>query len=141
MKVSAVAKEDAPSILAYFGRQIKKALRSGQGDAVTPQELLESVTEGRSQAWVAHDDEPRAVAVVAIRQFQAGRKVFVEFLAGEGMDGWVSDMESALIECRRKSESMCVEASCRPGLAKYLKRRGWRTKAVIMEAPNEQRRR
>ncbi|GEM_PF-2377635 len=136
MKVGHVAPHDAPHVLAQFAPQIAKALRSGQGDAVTPEEVLASILDERAHVWAAHEDgEAQGVVVLSVPEYRAGRKVFVEFLAGGDMDAWADDMEAALRECSDRVGAMCVEASCRPGLARYLKRRGWKQKAIIMEAP------
>lgn len=117
-------------------RHIKKALRSGQGDATNMQEFMHALDTGRMSLWAVHDEgEIQAVAGLSVTQYATGRKVFVHVLAGSGMDEWGDQMERALQDCRDVTGSMCVEASCRPGLAKYLKKRGWKTKAVIMEAP------
>ena len=140
MNIAAVSREDAPHVLAQFAKQVKRALSSGQGDSVTAEEMLARVMDGRSYVWVAHEDgEPAGVAVLSAPEYRSGRKVFVDFLAGARLDEWVDPMESALLEARERVGAMCVEASCRPGLSRYLKRRGWKVKAVIMEAPNGER--
>jgi len=136
VKVGYVPAPEALAVLAQFAPQIKKALRCGQGDAVTPEEVLASIVDERAQVWAAHEDgEAHAVVVLSVPQYRVGRKVFVEFLAGGKMNEWADEMESALLECGERVGAMCVEASCRPGLARYLKRRGWKQKAIIMEAP------
>lgn len=137
LTVEAVSPEDAPEVLVLYGEELKKALESGQGDATNGREMLDMINAGTAQVWAAHDGgNVKGVCVVSVNQYVTGRKVYVHFLAGKGMDDWADVMEAALIECREQADAMCVEGSCRPGLAKRLKRRGWKMKAVIMEAPD-----
>ena len=136
MNVSAVSPEDALSVVAEVAPQVMEAMQSGQGDAHTPEDALQAVTSGRQQLWAIHDDDTvHAVAGVSVDQYSACRKVFVSLLAGRRMFEWADKLEAALQRCREVTGSRCVEASCRPELARYLERRGWRVKAVIMEAP------
>lgn len=139
MTIAAVPPEQAREVLAEFAVEVRKALESGQGDATNVADVAESITTGRSRVWVAHDEEGLwGVAVVTIPEYPAGRKVYVELLAGRDMDRWADEMETALQQCAALVDAMCIEGSCRPGLARRLRRRGWRTKAVIMEAPKWQ---
>lgn len=136
LAVEAVTPEDAPDVLVLFGNELRKALESGQGDATNGREMLGMINAGTAQVWAAHEDgKVKGVCVVSVNQYVTGRKVYVHFLAGKGMDEWADVMEQALLECREKTDAMCVEGSCRPGLAKRLEKRGWKVKAVIMEAP------
>ena len=119
-----------------FGDELKRALESGQGDATNGREVLDMIEAGTAQVWAAHDGGcVKGICIVSVNQYVTGRKVYVQFLAGKGMDEWADVMERALLECKEATDSMCVEGSCRPGLAERLKRRGWKVKAVIMEAP------
>lgn len=136
MIVSAVRPEDAMSVLSAVGPQVKDALSRGQADAVTPQEALSAISEGRTQLWAVHDGEGVHAAVgVSVDQYSACRKVWVSLLAGRRMFEWADLVEQALQKCLQVTNSDCIEASCRPDLARYLERRGWKVKAVIMEAP------
>lgn len=71
--------------------------------------------------------------VVSVKQYPTGRKLFVELLVGTDMEQWVDQLERVLIECRDLVGAMCIEASCRIGLAKKLGKRGWSKKAIVME--------
>lgn len=103
---------------------------------MTPQDALSAIVDGKTQLWAVHDEKGVHAAVgVSVDQFPACRKVWVSMLAGRRMFEWADLVESALKKCREITESKCVEASCRPDLARYLERRGWKVKAVIMEAP------
>lgn len=112
----------------------ERGLRHGQGDGTSAAQMLASLYRGESQLWVVHDGpDVKAGVVVSVTEHLAGRKVFVDLLAGEGMAEWVDMVERALCDYRDLVGAKCVEASCRKGLAKRLGSRGWKSKAVIME--------
>lgn len=136
MTVSAVAPADAVAVLSEVEPQFLEAMASGQGDAHTVREFVESIRDGKQSLWAIHEnDAVEAVLALSVTQHATGRKVFVNLLAGEGMLRWGDEVEDTLKKCRDLSDAMCIEASCRPVLSRYLKRRGWKVKAVIMEAP------
>lgn len=134
--LSHVQPHDARAVLEAVRPQVEKALSSGQGDATTYEAGLAAIEAGESSLWAVHEgDAIRAVIVLTALSVPAGRKLHVELLAGEGMDEWGDEVEAALEQCRQMVGAFCIESSCRPGLARYLKRRGWRQKAVVMEGP------
>lgn len=136
MTISAVDPKDAVAVLSEVEGPFLEALSCGQGDAHTPAEVIQSIHHGKQSLWAVHEDGAvEAVLGLSITQHATGQKVFVNFLAGRGMFRWGDELESKLTECRDRAGAMCVEASCRPELARYLERRGWKTKSVIMEAP------
>ncbi len=136
MKIGLVPPEHASAVLCSVEGQFLEAMAQGQADAVTPRDALLEFSEGKSELWAVHDEEGVHAAVgVSVSQFPACRKVWVNLLAGRRMFEWADLVESALEKCRSLTESKCVEASCRPDLARYLERRGWTMKAIIMEAP------
>lgn len=115
---------------------LKRALRHGQGDGASIDDIIRSLADGESKMWVVRESfDILACMVWTVTEHKKGRKVLVEFLAGKDMDLWVGMLEELLQDYRDLVGAMCVEASCRKGLAKKLSERGWRSKAVIMEAP------
>lgn len=115
---------------------IKKGLSRGQGDGTTEIEMRLAIKAGEMKMWAVHNDEQVSAAMVlSVTQHSTGRKMFVELLAGTGIDEWAADLEALLMDYQKLVGAMCIEASCRRGLAKYLGKRGWRTKAIIMEGP------
>lgn len=136
MTISAVPPEWSGKVFDELRPQLLKALRTGQGDGITEIEFRRAVESGQMQMWAVHDDEGiKAAIVISVSQHSTGRKLFVELLLGHNIDDWVADLERLLQDYREITGAMCIESSCRPGLAKYLATRGWRKKAVIMEAP------
>lgn len=136
MTLSYVPPEFVAQVLGTLAKQVKKAFSVGQADAATPQELYQALESG-DQIMLAVDDGERVKAAVTLGtlNYSTGRKVWVSMLAGEDMPEWADEVEDALERFREETGSMCVEASCRPGLSRFLRKRGWKVKAVIMEAP------
>lgn len=134
--ISAVPPHLVDDVFDKLAKQIAKGLSQGQGDGTTEVEMRVGVKAGQMNMWAIHDDEELYAAVVlSVTQHSTGRKVFVELLAGTSMDDWIEELVKMLMDYRDLVGAMCIEASCRRGLAKYLKGMGWKTKAIIMEGP------
>lgn len=111
---------------------IRKGLSHGQGDESTPEQLKAAIERGESQLWVIHEGEDIKAGVVVSVTDTAVRKVWVDLLAGRDMNEWLPELVSTLADFRDLVGAKCVEASCRPGLAKHLKPLGWKRKAIVM---------
>ncbi len=115
---------------------LKKALKRGQGDGMDVEVIRTGLLTGKQSMWVIHEEEIRAAVVVSLTEIPTvGEKVVVELLAGEGLSEWADELQDALNQAREISGAFCIEASCRPGLAEFLKQMGWRVKSMIMESP------
>lgn len=112
---------------------VEKGLSHGQGDETSVDHMKDAIKAGHMAMWVVHEgDDIKAALVLSLVETVNGRKVWVEMLAGENMDEWVRDLQDMLVMFRDYVGGHCIEASCREGLAKYLKGLGWKRKAVIM---------
>lgn len=133
--VSQVTGEQINEHWELFAPLIQKALNQGQGDGMPADEFRPQLVSGAKQLWAIHNqDEIRAVAVISVdERVGAGYKIIVETLGGEGIDDWIGVLVERLQELKEIMGAYCIEASCRPGLARYMKRLGWSHKATIME--------
>lgn len=131
LEVRQVRPADVRSIWPVVGPMIDKALRCGQGDESSSEYVLARIEAGLAQLWIVGDIQ--AVCVVSVIETDAARKLNVDVLTGKGMHRWEDQLEALLLEFRDITGSKCIEASCRRGLAKRLKKRGWREKAIVME--------
>lgn len=96
--------------------------------------MLGGILQRKSQLWAVHDDSGiHAVVVVSAPVHVTMTKVFVQLIAGKDIDRWADMVETRLEELRELVQAELIEASCRPGLARYLQRRGWKQKAIVME--------
>lgn len=114
---------------------IERALRHGQGDGTTAEHVRAKLLLGDSRLWVAQLEDGRILGGViwAARRYDTGVKIHVDFIFGTDLSEWLSDLMMLGRHVQIETGAMCIEGSCRPGLAKILKRYGWREKAVIME--------
>lgn len=111
---------------------VERGLRHGQGDESTPEQLKNTVVTGDNLLWIAViGDRLQAALFVAVQDTNV-RKLFVDMLVGENMDTWIDAMQSKLVTFKDLMGATCIESSCRPGLAKYLRKLGWKPKATIM---------
>lgn len=129
-----VPPEQAHSIWPVLEPMIARGLAHGQGDATTSSHMLSKVLDGSFLLWVALvDEEPVAGVILSVKVDDGGKKLWIEMLVGKESKSWADNLEQLVSDFRRLTGSRCIEASCRPGLARILKRRGWKQKAVIME--------
>jgi hypothetical protein len=134
VKFSQASGEQVAVVWPAIVDMVERGLSHGQGDATTPQALLYQILNNEYQLWVAHKgDDIYAGIILSVTQHVNGRKVFIHMAAGRNMDLWIDQLENLLRDFMGVTGSMCIEASCRHGLAKRLHARGWRKKAVIME--------
>lgn len=127
-----------PDVLDYVWQkilpQVRKGLSKGQGDGTTPEAMLYAIAKGEMQLWVAHrGDDILAGVVISVNRHVTGTKLFVQLAAGREMGSWLPQIIAALKRYKNDIGAMCIEASCRPGMAKALREQGWSRKAIVME--------
>ena len=134
LQVSYVPMESLEYVWSSQLGMIEKAMTKGQGDWATSDEILGSILDGSSQLWTIHRGEDvKAVVVVGVKVKPLMTKLFVRMIAGTGLDEWAGLLIENLKRFQEVVGADCIEASCRPGLAKYLQKIGWSQKAVIVE--------
>ena len=111
--------------------------RHGARNMVDPSfdldEALRAVVSGEMALWSIKDgDEIEAAALVQGLDFGNRRTVHVVGIAGARFHEWADDLEAALIAYRDKIGAEAIESWSRPGVVKWLKRRGWKEKASLM---------
>lgn len=112
---------------------IEKGLAGGHGNPISSHSMLAAILDGKMSLWAVHRG-PEIVAVVVLSLLQGRKKkLFIELIAGNGMDTWADKVEQLLLNCKQLLGADSIEASCRVGLARFLQRRGWRQKAIVME--------
>lgn len=134
LEVSSVPLESVPYVWSAQIDMIERGLEKGQADWATSTELLAQILKGESHLWVVHEgEEVVAVVVTEVRANRHMTKVFVQLIAGTRLDEWSDQVITLLHDFMELIGADCIEASCRPGLAKFLKGKGWSQKAIIME--------
>lgn len=134
LSVSDVPPELVDHVWIAQRKNIERGLRHGQGDATTSNEMLASIKQGRLQLWAVHrGGDIQAVVVISLIRKPTNTKLFVHLIAGEKLGEWSDQVQGLLIDFRELLGASCIEASCRPGLAEYLSKKGWSKKAIVME--------
>lgn len=133
LSLSLATDETVDQVCESLLPMIKSGLAHGAGDRRTLDDFLGEVKAGDIRIMVIHGG-PDIVAGVffSVLRHPSRKIVFVEMLAGSAMDSWIQ-MQTALEKYRQQIGADGVEASCRPGLAKYLAEHGWQQKAILME--------
>lgn len=133
LKLSYVPPDQVAYVWGSQIDQIEKAMTKGQADWDTSFKLLKRIYDEESQLWAVHrGDEVLAVVVSAVKSNDQMTKMFIELMAGNGMADWLP-LQRVLQDFARHVGAECIEASCRPGVARALKEYGWSQKAIIME--------
>lgn len=132
--MSSVPTESVPYVWESQIQMIERGMSKGQGDWGSSADMLARILRGDSHLWVVHQgDEVIAVVVTCARSNIHMTKLFVELVAGSRLDEWVDQVITLLRDLMELIGADCIETSCRPGLAKLLKGKGWSQKAIIME--------
>lgn len=135
--ISRVPPELAPQIWQELRPKIDRVLSRGSGLNTTADHLLSEILTGHSQFWVVHEgDDIIAGIVVSVELHPSQRRtVYVKMAAGRDLDSWVTSLEAVLRDFRDLTGCDGIETTARPGLAKRLKKRGWRRQAERLELP------
>jgi len=134
IEVSSVPKDMVWHVWKSQLDMIEGALSHGQGDSASAHNVLAEIYSGRNILWVVHRGEDIiAVVVLSVKSTSTLKKLFVELIAGKDLPSWSGEVQQLLIDFKDIIGADCIEASCRPGLAKYLGKSGWSQKAIIME--------
>ena len=133
-QISEVSPEALPRVWPKVEAAVRKGLMHTDGDTASSELLYREVLEGRAIMWAGHkDSEISLVVIFDIRLIGSRRMVFIKMLAGNDLDQWIEDGLCLLKDYAKIIGAEGIRTSCRPGLARLLKRRGWKKKAVVME--------
>ena len=134
LEVSYVPLDSVERVWQSQIEMIERAMSKGQGDWASSEEMLESLLEAKGQLWAIHrSGDVVAVVVISVSCNKHMTKLFVRLVAGSGISEWVGMVVENLLRMKETVGADCIEASCRPGLAKYLRSIGWSQKAIIVE--------
>lgn len=135
LSVSEVLPNQAAAVWPAVEPMIIRALRHGQGDSTTPEYVLSAILRGISSMWVAHDGpEILGCVVFRVEDKDICRKIWIDFVAGKDLPRWYHQVHELLLDYMELVGAKCIEGSCRPGMARVLKKMGARQKAIIMES-------
>lgn len=134
IEISSVPEEMVRHVWQSQIDMIERGLRHGEGDNVRSDDILAKVFSGEYILWAIHQGtDIIAISVVSVIRTRK-TKLFVKLIAGRDMSLWLGQYLELLADFKDVIGADCIEASCRPGLAKILlSEHGWSTKATVME--------
>jgi hypothetical protein len=119
--------ETWPAIYAVLAPALARS-----GETVT--EVIDELLTNTAQLWVMRKGgDPYAVGVSRLEETPKGRMVRAWLLAGPRMEDWIGDL--ILTVARKASDVGAVgfRLEGRPGWGPALRKRGFKTQAVVME--------
>ena len=105
-------------------------------DVTTLQDVFEQIYNGHAVLWVVCQDgaEPKAV-LVARKRANGPEETALEVVAtgGSAFSEWSPMVQEALERIMRDTGCSLMRATCRRGMAKWLKDLNWRERYIVME--------
>lgn len=135
LNVSGVPADQVALLWPRIEPLVEKALRHGEGDESDPATVRAELEAGRMVLWVIHDAEIVAVLVLKVLVHPRKKTLHLVLTAGTRLAEWVGEIEGLLRDYAGLIGADTIEASCRDGLMRVLKKRDWKRKATIMELP------
>ena len=137
LEFASVPPDQVELVWPTLGPIIERTFIRAEGDAGGATEMLRKILSGEWKLWaIVRNGETQAGLVFSVQQAGFDRKVWVHMLAGVNMQEWAVELQQLLLDFRVLVGASSIKASCRPGLAKFLKSLGWKRKAILMELDN-----
>lgn len=116
---------------------VRRGLREEENPAHTPAQMREAIRDGVMHLWAAEDESGVVAGMIfSLIDYPSKRVVFVEMVAGCDMNEWFDKEFHLLRKFCALNNADTIEAYCRDGMVRFLAKRGWKRRAVIMEAPD-----
>ena len=98
-------------------------------DGTTLEEVHDQIMTQKSMLWIAHVDERWVMSFVLTVENGA---LYAWLIGGELMSEWLDDVIVAMKRYAKESGLTHLKSVARPGLAKKLRSKGWKTTAEII---------
>ena len=131
MRVVYVSPEHIDEVWGKCRPKILKAMSRGAGQHYTEDFYKKKVQNKEMLLIAAIESDVVACGVISVQEYPNHKGVYIELLAGERLDEWITHVEDFLRRYRDQIGATTIEASCRPGLVARLT--NWRQSAVLME--------
>jgi len=95
---------------------------------------VDDIVEGLKNGTLQLFEEPEGIIVTQVMQLR-DRRLLVFIMAGQNFKLWKERMLKRLVEFATEQECICIEAFCRPGLARILQEDRWKLHQVLMQLP------
>ena len=133
MKITLVPPEHVFQVWPDIRGYLEPAVETSHG-RWTLEHLLAVLCNGRSQLWIAFDDEGIWGALTTeITNYPAKRCLSMHFLGGAEFDRWYSDMLKQISHFGKEMDCDGIEGTARFGFWKFLKQDGFEKCAAFYE--------
>lgn len=133
MKITLVPPDHVFDIWPEIRGYLEPAVETSHG-RWTMEHLLAVICNGRSQLWIAFDDEAIWGALTTeITHYPAKRCLSMHFLGGVEFDKWYSDMLKQVSRFGKEMDCDGIEGTARFGFWKFLKQDGFEKCAAFYE--------
>ena len=133
MKISLVPLEHAASAWNDVRHYLEPAVETANG-RWTMEHLCASLTMGRTNLWIAFDDEKiHGVMTTEVIQYPAKLMLAMHFLGGEDFDSWYSEMLRHITRYGKDMGCDGIEGVARFGFWKWLKDDGFEKSSAFYE--------
>lgn len=96
---------------------------------------FERAKMGHLQVWALADDKIRAIVLTQIAVFPRCNVFEILAAGGVGLMDFMNEMEDVFMRIAYDNGCSVIQARCRPGLEKALKRRGAWKQSVVLSKP------
>lgn len=93
-------------------------------------DIVDRIKDGTLQLF----EEPEGIVITQVMQTR-DRRLLVFIMAGQNFNVWKEKMLKKLMDFAIEQECICIEAFCRPGLARILQNENWKLHQVLMKLP------
>ena len=100
----------------------------------TMEHLCAALAMGRSQLWIAFDEEKiHGVLTTEVMQYPAKKVLAMHFLGGENFDLWYEELLSQISRYAKDMDCDGLEGVARFGFWKWLQRNGFEKSSAVYE--------
>lgn len=117
-----------PAVRDWISRAVS---RTGEYDA---EDIHSRLQTSKMLLWLVFEREQLVACMVTQTILYPSRHtLMVVCLGGERFWHWAQALDAALERYREELGLECIRAGCRPGMARWLKRLGWKPIMTVME--------
>jgi len=94
-------------------------------DGTTLDEIKQQILDGRSMLWMYGEQMSIVLSV-------ENNRLYAWLIGGHSLDEWIDELIAAMRRYAKEHGMDGLQAVARPGLARKLRRKGWKTTAEII---------
>lgn len=139
LRVDLIAKQNVPMVLTLVGNQLKAAVEMANGEMTFPQ-MMDRLLSGHAQLWICAEKGGRIVLVGVTRvvPYPNIKRLAIDVVVGKDLLECYPFLEHVEVWASKFGCTQ-TEAYARPGMAKLMRARGWKSAYEVILKPISQR--